>query len=138
MDEIPVPPPTVAQLAAEISTNSTYLCPQCHLPVRPDYYFCPNCGKNLRVAPATLPTDSVSQILLYGFSIVLPIIAYLAITKWQGIKYIRSSDDKARQIGYIALGLLVLSSIVVFWWTYVWIQQYIASSLADLNNYPGL
>ena len=138
MDNVPVPPQTAAQLATEIAANSVFLCPQCHFAVKPDYYFCPNCGKNLRAPAVMLPTDTMSQILLYGFSIILPVIAYLAITKWQGIKYIRSSDDKARQIGYIALGLLVLSSIVVFWWTYVWIQQYIASSLADLNNYPGL
>lgn len=142
MDEVPAPlqppmaPETAGQLASEISASSTFLCPQCHFPVKPEYYFCPNCGKNLRT-PA-LSTDVLSQVLLYGFSIILPMIAYLAVTKWQGIKYMRSSDEKAKQMGYIALALLILSSIIVFWWTYVWIQGYIASSLNDINNLGGL
>jgi hypothetical protein len=150
MDEIPVPPqpatpqqPVVAQpqqpapqtaaaLVSEISASSTFICPQCHFPVKPEYYFCPNCGKNLRIAP--LGTGLLDQLLLYAFSIILPWIAYLAITKWQGIKYLRSADSRARQIGIIALGLLVLSSIIAFWLTYVWIQGYIQQSLNDVNN----
>jgi predicted RNA-binding Zn-ribbon protein involved in translation (DUF1610 family) len=150
MDEIPLPPiapkpavqsPTVstqtaAQLATEIAASSTFICPQCHFPLKPEYYYCPNCGKNLRVAP--LPTDTLSQVLLYAFSIILPVIAYLAISKWQGIKYIRSSDPQAKQMGYIALALLVISSIIMFWLTYVWIQGYVASSLNDVNNLGGL
>lgn len=141
MNEVPLPPQTqtAAELATQIATSDSYICPQCHFPLKPEYYFCPNCGKNLRAGGgAPLGTDTLSQILLYGFSIILPVIAYLAITKWQGIKYIRSSDEKAKQMGYIALALLLLSSIIVFWWTYVWIQGYVASSLSDLNNLGGL
>jgi hypothetical protein len=137
MDEVPLPPaPTqsATQLASEISATSTFLCPQCHLPVKPEYYYCPNCGKNLREAVPLLPTDMLSQILLYGFSIVLPIIFYLAITKWQGIKYIRSSDPKAKQMGYIALALLIISSVIFFWWSIVQLQGYVQSSLNDVNN----
>ena len=152
MDEIPVPPQpqpvqpaaqqsavapqSAADLALEISAASTFNCPQCHFPVKPEYYFCPNCGKNLRVPP--LGTSLLDQLLLYAFSLVLPWIAYLAITKWQGIKYLRSSDAQTRQIGMIALGLLVLSSVIAFWLTYVWIQGYVQSSLNDVNNLGGL
>jgi hypothetical protein len=144
MDEVPLPPQPVqqqqnaAQLATEISASATFLCPQCHLAVKPEYYYCPNCGKNLRQGATVLPTDILSQVLLYGFSIVLPIIFYLAITKWQGIKYIRSVDPKAKQMGYIALGLLILSSVIFFWWSIVQLQGYVASSLNDVNNLGGL
>jgi hypothetical protein len=147
MDEISVPSPqpapqqeataesqTAAQLANEIAASATFLCSQCHFPVKPEYYFCPNCGKNLRKAVETLPTDVMSQVLLYGFSVVLPIIFYLAITKWQGIKYIRSADPKAKQMGYIALALLIVSSIIFFWWSIVQLQGYVQSSLNDVNN----
>lgn len=141
MDLVPVPPQltpqTTAQVASDISVSSIFLCPQCHFAVKPEYYYCPNCGKNLRAA--ALPTDTLSQFLLYGFSIVLPFIAYLAITKWQGIKYIRSEDPKAKQMGYIALIILIVSSIFVIWWTTVQIEGYIQSSVTDFNtNFSGL
>jgi hypothetical protein len=108
------------------------ICPRCHFPVKPEYYFCPNCGAKLSEAP--MGTGVVDQLLLYAFSIILPWIAYLAITKWQGIKYLRSPDTRAKQIGLIALVLLVVSSIVAVWLTTVWIQGYIQQSLNDVNN----
>lgn len=108
------------------------ICPRCHFPVKQEYYFCPNCGAKLTEPP--LGTGIVDQLLLYAFSIILPWIAYLAITKWQGIKYLRAPDSRARQMGLIALVLLVVSSIVAFWLTYVWIQGYVQSSLNDVNN----
>ncbi|MDR3582209.1 MAG: zinc ribbon domain-containing protein [Candidatus Pacebacteria bacterium] len=111
------------------------ICPQCHLPVRPEYYFCPNCGQKLHVPP--LSTTVVSQILLYVFSAILPWIAYLAITKWEGIKYIRSGDARARTIGWIALGILVVSSVVAFWLATVWIDQTINSTLTGVNGLTG-
>jgi hypothetical protein len=109
---VPVPPVTM-------------LCPQCYQPVLPTYHFCPNCGKKL--AEPGLSTDVMSQVLLYGFSIILPVICYLAVSYWQGIKYIKSPDPKAQQIGWIALALLIISSAVSFWIAGVWIQQFIQS-----------
>ncbi len=108
------------------------ICPRCHFPVKPEYYYCPNCGAKLSEPP--LPTGLVDQLLLYAFSLILPWIVYLAITKWQGIKYLRASSSRARQIGLIALILLVASSIVFFWLSTVWIQGTIQSSLNDVNN----
>ena len=123
-----VPQPPVPEAAM--------ICPQCHFPVKPEYYYCPNCGKNLRT-PA-LPTDMLSQVLLYSFSIILPVIFYIAVTKWQGIKYIRSSDEKAKQMGYIALALLILSSVFFFWWSIVQLQGFVQSSLnSSLNSGCG-
>lgn len=122
----PVPP---AQPAVPL------YCPQCHQPVSPMDYFCPNCGKKL--SEPGLSTTIGAQVLLYGFSIVLPIICYLAITKWEGIKYARSDDPKAQQMGWIAIALLTISSIVVIWWTTQWINGFIQSqtSTAGLSAY---
>jgi hypothetical protein len=108
------------------------ICPRCHFVVKPEYYYCPNCGAKLTEPP--LGVGLVDQLLLYAFSLVLPWIAYLAITKWQGIKYLRAPSGQAKQIGLIALGLLVVSSIVMFWLTTLWIQGYIQSSLNDVNS----
>jgi len=81
-----------------------------------------------------LSTSTGSQILLYLFSAILPWIAYLAITKWEGIKYIRSSDPQVRAIGYIALAVLVISSIIAFWLTAEWIDQQINSAMTAAGN----
>ncbi len=109
------------------------MCPRCHFVVKPEYYYCPNCGAKLTEAP--LATDFFNQFLIYAFSAVLPWIAYLAITKWPGIKYLRSPDEKAKQVGLIALIILVISSIIAFWLTYIWIQGYIQSSVNDVNSW---
>lgn len=108
------------------------ICPRCHFSVKPEYYFCPNCGAKLTEPP--LGTGAMDQFLIYAFSIVLPWIAWLAISKWQGIKYLRSPDPRAKQIGLIALVLLVVSSAITIWLTTVWIQSYIQQSLNDVNS----
>ncbi len=101
----PVPAITPEQAAALIG-GKPMICPICHFPVKPEYYFCPNCGAKLTTPP--LGVGLVDQLLLYAFSIILPWIAYLAITKWQGIKYLRAPDARTKQIGLIALILLIV------------------------------
>ena len=79
----------------------------------------------------------LSQLLLYGFSIVLPIMCYLAIGYWQGIKYIESPDPKAKQIGFIALALLLISSAITFWISVQWLNGQIQSAV-NTTNVSGL
>ncbi len=137
-EQIPVPqvpqnnPPEIFPASISESAQATLICPQCHFPLKPEYYFCPNCGANLRQPP--LSTSVGAQILLYLFSAVLPWIAYLAITKWDGIKYMRSSNPEARRIGWIALCILVVSSIIAFWLTIAWIDQSVNSAVTDVGN----
>jgi hypothetical protein len=100
--------------------------------VKPEYYFCPNCGANLRVPP--LSTSVLTQILIYLFSAVLPWIAYLAITKWPGVKYIRSGDPQARAIGWISLIVLVVSSVIALWLTTIWIDQQVNAAMTSVGN----
>ena len=111
------------------------LCPQCHQPVQPDAYFCPNCGKKLTSPP--LSTSLGAQLWLYIFSIILPFIGWLAITKWEGIKYARSDDPDAQRIGWVAIVLLAIFSIFVTWQATVWINGFIQSqtSTAGLSAY---
>ena len=134
MDEMPLPSPTqppsqpaqpaaptavpniTPEQAAALIGGKPMICPICHFPVKPEYYFCPNCGAKLSTPP--LGVGLVDQLLLYAFSIILPWIAYLAITKWQGIKYLRAPDARTKQVGLIALILLIVSSIIAFWLTY--------------------
>jgi len=50
-----------------------------------------------------------------------------------GIKYIRSSDPQTRAVGWIALGILVVSSVIAFWLAAVWFNQTINSVTSGLT-----
>ena len=132
MDNVPVPP---MQPAAPVAVPAM-ICPQCHFPVQPEYYYCPNCGKSLREAP--LSKSLGTQIWIYAFSIVLPVICFLAVSYWPGVKYIKSDDPDAKQIGIIAAVLMGLSTIITFWLAIVWIQQAVQSSVNSVGNLGGL
>ena len=121
-----------------METNSQQsLCPVCHQQTLPEYYFCPNCGKKLNEPP--LSTTPITQAKIYAFSIVLPMICFLFITRWPAVKYFKSKDPKAKQIGQIAWLLMILSTVVTIWLTVVWTQAFIKSQVdsinADLGSY---
>jgi hypothetical protein len=107
------------------------ICSQCHQPVLSGYYFCPNCGKELHAAP--LATTLSAQVWLYAFSIILPFICFIAVTKWKGLLYYRSHDPKAKSMGTVAWALLILSTIALCWFTYVWTQEMIQSTVNSIN-----
>jgi hypothetical protein len=114
------PPPTTA-----------LLCSYCHQPVLPQFYYCPNCGNKL--SSAALSTTPLTQAWIYAFSIVLPFICFLAVTKWPGLKYYKSQDPKAKSIGIVAWVLLILSTLVTLWLAYVWTQQILQSTISGIN-----
>src|SRR5271168_2871335 len=97
------------------------VCPSCHQPVLPTYYFCPNCGTQLNKPP--LSTSVSTQIGIYAFSIILPVICFIMVTKWPGMKYIKSEDPKAQQIGIAAWTLLIISTLITIWYGVVWTQD---------------
>jgi len=105
-------------------------CPVCHQPVLPTYFFCPNCGKNLKEPP--LSTSVATQIGIYLFSIILPAIAFLAIRYWPGVKYLRSPDWSRKQIGIIAVILMAASTIILVWWGIVWFEGFAQSATGGL------
>ncbi len=114
--------------------NLNNVCPVCHQSILPIYYFCPNCGTKLSSAP--LSTSIMTQLGIYLFSIILPMIAFLLVMRWPGLKYSRSSDSKTKAIGIVAWILLIISTFAVIWlswWSYIALQQSIQSSLNILN-----
>ncbi|MBI3888895.1 zinc ribbon domain-containing protein [Candidatus Nomurabacteria bacterium] len=110
----------------------TNICPVCHQPILPTYYFCPNCGAKVNEPP--LSTSAGTQALIYLESIVLPIVLFLFIKKWPGVKYFKSKDPKANRIGQVAWVLLIVSTIFVIWFSYVWTEQAIQSSVDSINT----
>jgi hypothetical protein len=118
--------------AANLPVEHPGVCPVCHQPVLPAYYFCPNCGAKVHEPP--LPVDPFSQLLLYAFSAVLPVMCYLLISKWKGLVYLRSKDETARQVGVIACSLLVLSTFATFYYAYVWTEQALQQATSQINQ----
>jgi len=116
-----------------ISTLSpaSVICPTCHQPVLPSYYFCPNCGAKLHSAP--LLTTRAAQAKLYAHSIILPMLAFFTASKWHGWQYFKSSDPKTKQIGLIACILVTLSTVLLVWYTIIWTQQEIQSQVNSIN-----
>jgi hypothetical protein len=113
------------------------ICPVCHQPILPQYYFCPNCGTKL--IQAQLSTSIKTQIWIYAFSIILPMICFIFVTRWPGLKYYKSEDPKAKRIGQIAWALLILSTIITIVLVYIWTTQLIQSQINSINiDFGGL
>lgn len=89
-------------------------CPFCHYPTIEAFYYCPNCGKSLKLAPISI----FKQIGIYAISILLPPLGL-----WPGIKYLRQGTGKARTVGLIAIILTLISSAITIWITIVFIGQ---------------
>ena len=122
---------TNEQIIDSNQTSTPSICLVCHQPILPQYYFCPNCGTKLNSAP--LSTIVATQIWIYAFSIILPMICFIFVTRWPGVKYFKSNDPKARKIGQIAWILLILSTILTIWFAIVWTQRTIQSSIDSIN-----
>jgi hypothetical protein len=81
------------------------------------------------------------QIGIYAYSIILPAIAFITVTKWPGVKYLRSKDKKTKQVGLAACILLALSTIFIIWLAYYGTQEMIQVELKTFNadlNMSGL
>lgn len=119
--------------------NKKSICPQCHQPVLPEYYFCPNCGKKLEEKP--LSTGIWAQLWLYFFTLVImPLTAYLAYRHWHGVEYFRSEDPKAKRVGLISILLLIITIFFLIWSTWasmVWFQEYIKAQQTNPNYLGG-
>lgn len=102
-------------------------CPQCHQSIQPEWYFCPNCGKDLKAKPRS--TTLLAQIGIYALSVFLPPLGL-----WPGIKYLREENPKGQQIGMIAIGLTVLSTIVTVWLMFSLVQSYVGTINQSLGG----
>jgi hypothetical protein len=113
-------------------TTPPPLCTVCHIPLLSTYYFCPNCGKQIHEPP--LPTDFGTQLGLYLFSIILPLIAFLFVTRWKGFKYLRQESLKAQIIGMIATLLLIGTTVFSFWYTYHIITTLVQKTMTEAGS----
>ncbi len=98
----------------DISPN----CPVCQFKIQEDWFFCPNCGRNLK---EKVPKISIAkQILIYFVSFFLTPLGL----GW-GLKYVKSTDKQVKTIGIISITLTVLSIILISMAFKGFIDQYI-------------
>lgn len=97
--------------------DNTLLCPACQFKTQNDWFFCPNCAKELK---EKIPVISIpKQILIYSVSFFLSPLGL----GW-GLKYVRSKDNKIKIIGIISIVLTVLSIILMAFAFKNFIDQY--------------
>ena len=102
-------------------------CPYCGAPIDAGFYFCPNCGKQLRIKPTQ--TSVMSQIGVYLLSFFLPPLGL-----WPAYRYLRQSDRKAKTIGWIAVALTVISLVLAVWLFQGFINYLNQSINSQLNS----
>ena len=108
------------------------VCSVCHQTILPQYYFCPNCGTKINSAP--LSTSAQTQTWIYLFSIILPLICFIFVTKWPGATYYKSKDPKIHRIGQIAWALMILSTVITIGLAWYLTQQLIQSQIQSINT----
>lgn len=94
-------------------------CPNCKLPLLTDFYFCPNCGKQVREKPITISTRR--QIVLYLLSMFFPPVALPF-----AIRYIKQQNKHTRIIGFVVFFLAIGSMGASLYAYAVFIQQFYA------------
>jgi len=105
-------------------------CPFCSSLVDATAFFCPTCGKNIKEKP--LSTGVLIQIGLYLVSVLLPPL----FIGWT-IKYLKSKDPKAKQIGMISLGLIIFALVIAIWLSLIFVKNITQGVNQQLNQYQN-
>lgn len=95
------------------------ICTVCHQPILSSYYFCPNCGFNLKESP--IPVSIPVQIGVYALSIFLPPLGL-----YPGIKYLLKKSPQAKRVGIVAIVLTILSTALTLWSIFALMQVYLS------------
>ena len=106
------------------------LCPVCHYPIQQTYYFCPNCGKNLKPAPPS--TSFEKQISLYLLSIFLPPFGLIP-----GVKYLMQDNEKSKIVGIVAIILTIISTALTTYYTIQFVNEFNTTLNKQLSA-PGM
>lgn len=97
--------------------NNVLICPKCSLPILAEFYFCPNCGKQLRHKPISV--SIAKQIGVYLLSFFLPPLGL-----YPGFKYIAKGDTKTKMAGWIAVFLTLISVAIAIYFFASFMQHY--------------
>jgi len=97
--------------------DNNLLCPACQCKIQADWFFCPNCAKELKEKPPVISAGK--QIFMYTVSFFLTPLGL----GW-GIKYVKYKDRKTKIIGVICIVLTALSFIFMIMSLKSFVEQY--------------
>ena len=98
--------------------SSDHGCSVCHQKILETYYFCPNCGNNLKESIA--PVSVILQIGLYALAIFLPPLGL-----WPGIKYLMKKNRQAKIVGVVVIVLTLISTVITIWAIFAMFNDYV-------------
>ena len=103
--------------------DEALICPQCHQPITPTEYFCPNCGKKIRSPP---PTTTPIGLLILGLKTLLlpPLGLY-----W-GYLYLRQPDQKSKLVGFLTIAVTIVET--------VWLTVYTINTINSVQSQVNL
>ena len=99
--------------------NLKNVCAVCHQPILESYYFCPNCGANLR--EKTAPVSVIMQIGLYALAIFVPPLGFVP-----GVKYMMKKTTQAKRVGLITVLLTTISTVLTIWAIFAFLNKYLS------------
>jgi RNA polymerase subunit RPABC4/transcription elongation factor Spt4 len=97
--------------------NNNNTCPACHQSILEKYYFCPNCGHNLK--EKLLPISILVQTGLYALAIFFPPLGL-----WPGIKFVMKKNPYAKRVGIITIVITLISSALTIWAIFTLFNSY--------------
>lgn len=99
--------------------NEQKVCSICHQPVLDEYFYCPNCGNNLK--EKLIPVSLAAQLGMYALAIFLPPLGL-----WPGIKYLSKKSSQAKRVGVITIVLTLIASMATIWAIFSIFNNYIS------------
>ena len=78
-----------------------------------------------------------AQASIYLLSIITPPLCFLTIGWWHGGEYLKADSPKAKEIGIVAIVLLVLSTAITVWFVYSFTVQLVQSLSGGLLGGTG-
>jgi len=106
-------------------------CPFCNSKIDSMAFFCPVCGKKVRETPVS--NGIGGQLVLYLMAIFLPPFNF-PLT----MRYLRSSDQMSKKIGWISLIIMIISLVVISWSTFVFVRSISSQVDQQLNIYQKM
>jgi hypothetical protein len=81
------------------------VCEVCHFQLSDNFYFCPNCGRKLKITP---PSMSIATLIgIFALSLFIPPLGL-----WPAYKYLKQPNQKAKTIGFIIIALTIISLVI--------------------------
>ena len=110
--------------------DNQLLCPNCKNQVDKVAFYCPTCGKKVKEKPAGMGVWNILG--LFTLSALLP-----PLNIGLSIKYIKDPNQKAKIVGWISIGIMILVLILATLWSIKIVNDINRQVEAEMGKYLG-